>query len=163
MPVAGKPGANGSLQHQLALFGRRFQQSFLSQRSEDTLPETLPQPQLVAPVSSLPIAELFRHLSPRRSRPRHPQDAAEHPAVIMVGPPAGRLVRDERFDYLPLFVGERCSLRGKHTDLRIGAFLGQFFSTEDVPPGGSTRPFAAGGNRLMRSPPHRPSEPKVSL
>src|SRR5215213_1103107 len=125
MPVAGKPGANGSLQHQLALFGRRFQQSFLSQRSEDTLPETLPQPQLVAPVRGLPLAELFRHLSPRRSRPRHPQDASEYGAVVVVGAARWRLGRDERLDYLPLFVGERPSFPRKHTtDLRTdGVFL----------------------------------------
>src|SRR3954464_427393 len=128
------------LQHHLALFGSRSRQSFLSQRFEDALPEALLQPQLVAPVGSLPLAELLLwHLPPGETRSCHPQDAAEHRPVIVVRPPCWRLVRDERLDYLPLFVGERrCSLGSKHTDLQAGTFLRRYFSTEDVPPGGST-------------------------
>ncbi len=144
------------LQHQLALFGRRSQQSFLSQRLEDALPKALLQPQLVAPVGGLPLAVLLRHLPPGGTRSRHPQDATEHRAVIVVRSPCWRLVRDERLDYLPLFVGKRRSFRRKHADLRTGAFLGRFFSTQDVP-SGSTRLFAAGGNRLPGAPASTPT------
>src|SRR5215216_6835551 len=88
-------------------------------------------------------------ISPRRARPRHPQDAPQYGAMVVVGAARWRLVRDERPEHLPLFVGERCCSFGReYADLRSGAFLGRFPSTEDVP-GGSSGLFAAGGNRLV--------------
>src|SRR3712207_1908286 len=62
----------------------------------------------------------------------------------------------------PFGVGEPRLFRGKRDDLRFGVILRRSFSPE-----GRSRSsaclFAAGGNWLVRPPPHRPPEPKVPL
>lgn len=146
-----KTQAKLALQHHLGPFGRRSRQSFFSQRLEEALPEALLYPQLVAPVGSLPLTELFRHLPPGGTRSRHPQDAAEYGAVLMVGAPRGRLVRDERLEPLPLSVDKRRSFGRERGSLRLHAILGWPSSPEGAF-GGQSRPSTTGGllyNRLM--------------
>src|SRR5215208_4410903 len=98
------------LQHHLGSFGRWSGRCLLSQSLENSLPETLLYPQLLAPVGTLPLAELFGHLPPGGAGTRYPHDPAQHHAVIVVGASRGRLIRQGWVDHLPLFVGERCSL-----------------------------------------------------
>jgi hypothetical protein len=45
----------------------------------------------MAPVGGLPLAVLFGHLSPRRSRPRHPKYAAQDGAMVVWGLPTSPL------------------------------------------------------------------------
>jgi hypothetical protein len=61
----------------------------------------------VAPVYALPLAILLRHLPPRRSRPRHSQEATEHSAMV-VGRPActAPLWGQQGTHQYPLLVGE---------------------------------------------------------
>src|SRR3712207_2476059 len=65
-------------------------------------------------------------------------------------------------DAFPFGVGEPRLFRGKRDDFRFGVILRRSFSPE-----GRSRSsaclFAAGGNCLVRPPPHRPPEPKVPL
>src|SRR5215208_5743291 len=74
-PFSYFPNSFSSPTASVRLFRRRSRQVLFFQRPEETRPETLLYPQLVAPVGGLPLAILLRHLSPRRSGPRHPQNA----------------------------------------------------------------------------------------
>src|SRR5215207_8432202 len=78
----------------------------------------------------------------------------------MVPPPRGRLVRQERLDVLPLFVGERCSLGAEQRrGTRPGTILDCCLSAEGAF-GSPTRLSVAGGDGLVRPSPCRPSEPE---
>jgi hypothetical protein len=138
------------------LLRRRPRQVLFSQRPEETRPQFLLDPQLMASVGGLPLAVLHRHFSPRRSGPSHPKDAAQDDAVV-VGRPAypAALWRQQRAHQRPLLVGE-VRLFGRD---RGG--LERPFCAERSPRRASCGP-AAGRCGLVRSPPPRPSQEEAS-
>jgi hypothetical protein len=99
------------------------------------------RPRLLAPVGALSLSVLLGHLPPRRSRPRHPEYAAEHSAVVE-GWSAYRapLRRQQGVHRRPLLDGGRRLLR---RDRR--GFEGLFSSESS--PGGARGP---GGRALGR-------------
>src|SRR5918997_857261 len=140
----------------LSLPRLRSRHVFISQNPQDTWPQTLLDSQLVAPEGSLPLAVLLRHLSPRRSGPSHPQDAAQDDAVI-VGRAAylALLRRQQRNQQGPLLVGE-VRLFGR--DRRA---LERPFCAQRSPRRAPCGP-AAGRHGLVRPPPHGPSQEEAS-
>lgn len=64
-------------------------------------------PEPVAFVRGFPFATFGRQVAPRGPRAHDPEDAAEHPPVVMAWPPnRWSLRRQERLDRLPLCVGQ---------------------------------------------------------
>jgi hypothetical protein len=142
------------------LFRGRSRQVLFSQRPQETRPQALLNPQLMAPVGTLPLPILSGHLPPRRSRPRHPQDAAEHSAVVE-GWSAylAALRRQQGTRQRPLLVGEPPPFRRDRRGLE-GFLLAKSL------PGGAFRGqaclAAAGRHRLVSPPPSRPPQQEAS-
>jgi hypothetical protein len=127
----------------------------LLEHLEDLLPESGVAPAVIATVDRLPGAEVRRQIAPSRSRPRYPEHAGEHGAVVMGGTTrAGFLRREERSDARPPRLGQIGD--GVVADLDGERGLGV---------GLLPRPpccVAAPGDGLVPAPKDRPGEPEAA-
>lgn len=84
-----------------------FQVLVRRQDFEDTRPIALLRPAIVAHINTMPVAEFFRQIPPRRSRTVDPQNRLEKPAIVSGRDTAiHRLAGQMVFDTLPLIISE---------------------------------------------------------
>ena len=86
-------------------------------RIHQPVPNTRLSPSHEAIVAGGARAIALRQVAPRCTRAQHPEDAADHPAVIDARH-ASRLVGQERLDHAPLEVGQVVSA---HADAESGS------------------------------------------
>ena len=127
--------------------------SCLGQRRNDALPQAGGAPQPIPFVRRLPFAVLLRHRPPRGPGAHHPQDAAEHGAVVVARSAFRRLLRWESGRNAEPLGGAESGIGRRG---RRGSAGGRPGRSPIRPPRGG----AAGGDRLVGPPPPRPVDPE---
>ena len=85
-------------------------QAAAGERLQDHVPDAAVGPASELSKDRIPIAELFRQITPRRTGSHQPKHRVEHAA--MVGRRATAVMDQERFEIRPLIVGHQSANQG---------------------------------------------------